>query len=370
MELTSLIESGSSSILILFLTALVLGALHGLEPGHSKTMMAAFIIAIRGTVSQAALLGLMATISHTILVWIVAIGGMYFLGGKFDAETTEPYFQLASGILIVVVALWMLRRTWKHQNDFKKEHSHSHDETREIDTGHGVLKLEIFEVNQPPRFRISNKSADILSNFSESDITLETTRPDGSKHKFTFVAKSSFFESQDIPEPHEFTARLILDHGNHQHTYDVEFSEHGYTHTEGELKTLDIVSPEYRDAHELSHANEIRRRFSSQNVTTGQIIAFGLTGGLIPCPASITVLLLCLQLKKILLGAILVLCFSIGLAATLVVTGAIAALSINHVTKRWPGFSKIARRAPYFSGILISLVGLYVFYHGVSTILK
>ena len=44
--------------------AVLLGALHGLEPGHSKTIMAAFIVAIRGTVKQAVLLGLAATVSH------------------------------------------------------------------------------------------------------------------------------------------------------------------------------------------------------------------------------------------------------------------------------------------------------------------
>jgi nickel/cobalt exporter len=58
-------------------------------------------------------------------------------------------------------------------------------------------------------------------------------------------------------------------------------------------------------------------------VTTGQVVLFGLTGGLIPCPASITILLLCLQLKRIALGATLVLCFSIGLALTMVVSGAL-----------------------------------------------
>ena len=36
-------------------SAILLGALHGLEPGHSKTMMAAFIVAIRGTMTQAVL---------------------------------------------------------------------------------------------------------------------------------------------------------------------------------------------------------------------------------------------------------------------------------------------------------------------------
>ncbi|MRE26914.1 HoxN/HupN/NixA family nickel/cobalt transporter, partial [Klebsiella quasipneumoniae] len=44
-------------------SAILLGALHGLEPGHSKTMMAAFIIAIKGTIKQAVMLGLAATIS-------------------------------------------------------------------------------------------------------------------------------------------------------------------------------------------------------------------------------------------------------------------------------------------------------------------
>jgi nickel/cobalt exporter len=98
MDLVQLIEAVASNFWVLISTALILGVLHGLEPGHSKTMMAAFIIAIRGTVTQAALLGLSATISHTVVVWIAALSGMYFFGGKFDAETTEPYFQLVSGI--------------------------------------------------------------------------------------------------------------------------------------------------------------------------------------------------------------------------------------------------------------------------------
>ncbi len=91
---------------------------------------------------------------------------------------------------------------------------------------------------------------------------------------------------------------------------------------------------------------------------------FGLTGGLIPCPAAITVLLLCLQLKELALGVTLVLCFSIGLAITLVVVGAVAALSVRHADKRWSWFSTVARRAPYLSGILIVAVGVYIGIHG------
>ena len=90
------------------------------------------------------------------------------------------------------------------------------------------------------------------------------------------------------------------------------------------------------------------------------IIIFGLTGGLIPCPAAITVLLLCLQLKQIILGVALVALFSIGLAVTMVSAGVIASLSVKHIQTRWSGFSVVARRAPYASSGLMVLIALYM----------
>jgi nickel/cobalt exporter len=78
------------------------------------------------------------------------------------------------------------------------------------------------------------------------------------------------------------------------------------------------------------------------------------------------VLLLCIQLKQISLGVVLVLCFSIGLALTMVTAGVLAALSVRHVSKRWTGFSTVAHRAPYISGVLIVLVGAYTGWLGFS----
>jgi nickel/cobalt exporter len=237
-------------------------------------MMAAFIVAIRGTIGQAVLLGLTATVSHTLIVWGIALGGMYLWRG-IDAEAMEPYFQLASAVIIIAIALWMFLRTLREQ---RLQHAGSH--------GHHH----------------------------------------GHDH----------------------------DHGHHHH--------HGHTHEEP--RGLDVSSGEYQDAHELAHANDIRRRFADRNVTNWQIALFGLTGGLIPCPAAITVLLLCLQLKEFSLGAVLVLCFSIGLAITLVSVGVAAAWSAKHVTKRYGWFSTAARRAPYLSSLLIIAVGVYVGIHG------
>ncbi|MFG1132491.1 nickel/cobalt efflux protein RcnA [Salmonella enterica] len=270
-EFSTLLQQGNGWFFIP--SAILLGILHGLEPGHSKTMMAAFIIAIKGTVKQAVMLGLAATLSHTAIVWLIALGGMY-LSRAFTAQSVEPWLQLISAIIILSTACWMFWRTWRGEQQWLAgNHHHDHD---------------------------------------------------------------------------------------HDHDHD----HHGHIHPEG------ATSKAYQDAHGRAHAADIQRRFDGQTVTNGQILLFGLTGGLIPCPAAITVLLICIQLKAFTLGATMVLSFSLGLALTLVTVGVGAAISVQQAAKRWSGFSTLARRAPYFSSILIGLVGVYMGIHGYTGIIQ
>lgn len=371
-----LIQQGAGTAYLFIPSAILLGALHGLEPGHSKTMMAAFIVAVRGTVLQAFLLGLAATISHTAVVWGIALTGMYFYRG-IDAEATEPYFQLFSALIIIALALWMLWRTWEDQQRAKAaaahdlghshDHAHGHDHpsnVRLIDTGHGLHKLELHEQVQGSRWRFSPERG---KPWSAEEVVITTETPDGKKAAFTFTDRGGFIESKEaVPAPYDFMARVQLGHGNHSHDFDVSFltSVEGHDHMHEEMRGLQVGTDGYQDAHELAHANDIRRRFADRNVTTWQIVLFGLTGGLIPCPAAVTVLLLCLQLKEFALGTLLVLCFSIGLAITLVTVGVVAALGARHASKRFPWLSTVARKAPYVSGLLIIAVGLYIGWHG------
>lgn len=363
-SLSELFAQGAAHAWLFIPSAIALGALHGLEPGHSKTMMAAFIIAVRGTVKQAILLGLCATLSHTIIVWVIALGGLYLWRGVAP-ETIEPYLQVVSAVVIVGMGLWMLVRARQEQkaaamhdhghHDHHHGHGHGHEESFRIDTGHGVVRLEIFEAETPPRFRLHVERG---QTWWPEEVSLETERAGGDLERFTFIQRDGFLESiSQIPEPHAFTARLALAHDGHQHHYEVVFDE-GEAPTQ-ELESLELATG-YQDAHELAHANDIRRRFAGRSVTTSQIVLFGLTGGLIPCPGAITVLLLCLQLKQITLGAVLVLCFSIGLALTMVASGVIAAYSVKHVSNRFSGFGDIVRKAPYVSGGVILLIGLYL----------
>ncbi len=349
---TDLMQQGAAHAWLFIPSAILLGALHGLEPGHSKTMMAAFIIAIRGTVVQAVLLGLAATASHTAVVWIIALGGQYF-GKQWGGEASEPYFQLASAAVIIAIAVWMAWRTWREQSC---EHHHHHDdEARIVPTAKGMIGLCIFEDGMPPRWRVSSPTGDKLPD--PDQVLVETLRPGNIRQAFSFADRGGFLESRDeISEPHAFAVTLRLqraDGGTEER--HLTFEEHDHSH---------MILEDEDDAHARAHADDIRRRFAGREVTTWQIVAFGLTGGLIPCPAAITVLLICMQLKQLSLGFVLVVCFSIGLALTLVSAGVLAALSVRHISRRWSGFSSFARRAPYASAALILLVGLYTAWLG------
>jgi ABC-type nickel/cobalt efflux system permease component RcnA len=325
----TLLQGGNAWLFIP--SAILLGALHGLEPGHSKTMMAAFIIAVRGTLMQAVLLGLAATVSHTAIVWLIALGGMYF-GQQWSAEASEPWMQVISAVLIIGVAAWMLWRT--AQNKAACFHDHGADGTHDHDHGHPAHVHGGARAHETPAHATATATA--------------TTGP------------------------HEAHGH-DHDHGHgHGHGHD-----HGHDHAHGQAcghaqaaAATPMVDTAGMDAHARGHADQIQNRFAGREVTTAQIVMFGLTGGLIPCPASITVLLLCLQLKRIALGATLVLGFSIGLALTMVASGVVAALSVKHLSRRMSGgrFSELAARAPYFSGGLILIVGLYVGYQGLRAL--
>ncbi|RPJ35267.1 MAG: nickel/cobalt efflux protein RcnA [Verrucomicrobiaceae bacterium] len=341
-------------------SAVLLGILHGLEPGHSKTMMASFIIATRGTIAQAVLLGISAALSHSLIIWALAAAALRF-GREWNAETVEPYLQLFSAVAIVTLAVWMFRRTKAEVNAAHHHHhgahGHHHDDSLELDTGHGKILLGIHEDGVPPVFQLRVPSGSRLP--SPDEVRLITERADGTKRTFPLLSKKGCLESADsIPEPHEFTVVVTLSHGNHSHEVRAVFREDGHHHHE-----LD-GDADFQDAHERAHAEDIRRRFAGHSVTTPQIIWFGVTGGLMPCPAAFSVLLICLQLKKVTLGFFMVAAFSLGLALTMVTTGVIAAWSIRHAERRFKGFGEVMRRAPYLSCALMIVIAAVMAWHG------
>ena len=358
MDFVALLQQGNGWFFIP--SAILLGALHGLEPGHSKTMMAAFIVAVKGTVRQAVMLGLAATLSHTAIVWLIVVGGMY-ISKQFTAEAAEPWMQLISGGIIVATGLWMFWRTWRDEHAWHKAHSHTHEWTTQVvDTGHGHVSLSVVEEGRHYRFQLRTLNGKPLT---PEGVKVSTSggnpQPADTYH---FVERDGYLESASCIEgSDDLFVTLIIGHHDHTHDFEVHFNANA--HSEHEEK-------EYQDAHERAHALDIQKRFENRDVTNGQILIFGLTGGLIPCPAAVTVLLICVQLKAMALGATLVVSFSIGLALTLVAVGVVAAVGVQKATSKWSRLNDIARRAPYLSGVLICAVGLYMGMHGYTSLMN
>lgn len=115
------------------------------------------------------------------------------------------------------------------------------------------------------------------------------------------------------------------------------------------------------DAHAAAHAREIKDRFVGRSVTNLDILWFGFTGGLLPCPAAIAVLLICLQLKAFTLGIGMVAAFSVGLAITLVGVGLVASWGHRAVAARFGHtFDHWAERLPYISASLVFAIGVFI----------
>jgi nickel/cobalt exporter len=257
MDFAQLLQQGTAHAWLYIPVAILLGALHGLEPGHSKTMMAAFIIAVRGTVWQAALLGFCAALSHTLIIWILA-GLALKYGSHWNVEQTEPYFLLVSGLIVIGMAVWTIMR-------LREEYGHPHHH-----------------------------------------------------------------------------------HGEGGHTHD---PHHGH---------------EDEDAHARAHAADIQKRFANRQVTTGQIVIFGLTGGLMPCPAAVSILIVCLQVKQFSLGFSIVAAFSFGLALTMISVGVLASWGFKKLAEKSGWFSRVAARAPYVSSYLLIALGLAFAFRGLA----
>ena len=94
-------------ILAALALALFLGAAHGLEPGHGKTIVAAYLVGARGTVSNALFLGGIVTLTHTFSVILLGLVAL-FASQYVLPEQIFPYLGTASGLLIMGLGTWLL----------------------------------------------------------------------------------------------------------------------------------------------------------------------------------------------------------------------------------------------------------------------
>ncbi len=137
------------------------------------------------------------------------------------------------GLAVNVASAWLLSGGHHHGHSHGHSHDHDHhgEEHRRIELRTGAVEIEVFEDNVPPRFRVRADTAVLPA---ASDITIETTRPDGSRQLFAFEDRGGYLESRDeIPEPHAFLAKVSLVQEGQHHDHELEFEEHDHEAAHG-----------------------------------------------------------------------------------------------------------------------------------------
>lgn len=107
-----------------FFSALGLGALHSLEPGHGKGLMGAYLAVSGGRLKDVLALGFSAAATHTAVVMLLAFAlhsaaGAVSTRSGVQAVQFERYLQIFSGLMISGIGLFMLRRllSRKHRHN-------------------------------------------------------------------------------------------------------------------------------------------------------------------------------------------------------------------------------------------------------------
>ncbi len=140
---------------MLYSSAVALGALHAFEPGHGKSLIAAYMLGTKGRAIDGIILGLIVTFTHTFSVIILGLIAKV-MAGSLTNEQLHTWLGLLSSLLILGVGLWMLRdRLHKngHTHHFhffcaKDDHDQPHDHHhQEHSHDHNVSKDQEGKVN-------------------------------------------------------------------------------------------------------------------------------------------------------------------------------------------------------------------------------
>ncbi|HTY93049.1 MAG TPA: CDF family Co(II)/Ni(II) efflux transporter DmeF [Steroidobacteraceae bacterium] len=131
------------------------------------------------------------------------------------------------GLLINLTSAWLLGGG-DHGHGHSHGHGHGHggadEPERGIGTRGGMLWLQVFEEDVPPRFRVRGEPG---AGLPDGPISIETVRPDGTRQFFTLLDRGGYLESADeIPEPHAFIANVKVA----DEEFSVAFAETEHAH--------------------------------------------------------------------------------------------------------------------------------------------
>jgi len=121
---------------------------------------------------------------------------------------------------------------------------------------------------------------------------------------------------------------------------------------------LGVTSHEHSHGH--THQPPVGNRATYRN-----LIALGISGGLLPCPSALVVMLAAISLNRTGYGLILITSFSLGLAGVLTLIGLIF-LYGGRFLEAVPGSGPLMRILPVASSLVITIIGLVICYQAIG----
>lgn len=126
-------------------------------------------------------------------------------------------------------------------------------------------------------------------------------------------------------------------HGHNHHHH-----HHGHPHA-------------HEHAHEGEHPHPHHHHVPSRPGLAG-LLSLGVSGGLVPCPEALALLVLSVSAQQIGFGLVLLAVFSFGLAAVLIAIGSAMVLAGPAMTRFAPG-EKLTRWLPVAGAVVVAVLG-------------
>ena len=144
-------------------------------------------------------------------------------------------------------------------------------------------------------------------------------------------------------------------------------SSHGHDHGEHSHEHHEHSHGEHHDhAHDgltHSHGGQAHTHLPPEKISWKSLLALGISGGLLPCPSALVLMLSAINLGRIGYGLVLTLVFSFGLAATLTAVGLLFLYGGRVFGGSRLGTHPVVKALPVFSAFVITCVGAVICYN-------
>ncbi|MDF9816214.1 hypothetical protein [Streptomyces sp. SPB162] len=337
--------------LLAVLLALVLGAGHAALPGHGKTIMAAYLAGRQGRPRDAVTVATTVTLTHTASVLI--LGTALSVSSALVGEQALAWLGTISGLVIIAAGLWLLPaalRTARDRPEADGAHQgHSHHGHTPGDHEHAhihdVTAAAVAEPNAAGQLvtaTVGSGAAAAAGTTAEASLPTDTGPTGHPDHEALHIVTEQHHADGQSTHSHDGPAQ------GHPHGH--EHGHGGHSHAAG--------------GHGHSHGLFGHHHHgTSTGRTKGGLIGIGIAGGLVPSPSALVVLLGSIALGRTAFGVALVVCYGLGMAATLAAAG----LFLLKLRDRIPAlnggpggrFARWgARTTPLGTALLILAVGL------------